>query len=192
MSDPDLRLVRRARRGDRRALASLYQRYRSRLFGFLARSVRDQALAEDLYQEVWMKVIGAIEGFRSEKGSFRAWIFRIAANAAVDERRRAALRRGPELDAPLPSDEGRVVDRIPSGDPGPERRSMIAIETRALDGALARLSDEQRCAVLLRHQQGLSYAELARALAVPEGTAKSLVHRGLKALRRTLGEASHG
>lgn len=188
MSDPDLRLVRKARRGDRKALAALYERYRSRLFGFLVRSVRDRARAEDLYQEVWMKVIGAIESFETRKGTFRAWLFRIAANAAVDERRRAGVRQGPELDAPLPSEEGRAVDLIPSADPGPERWSLIEDQARALDGALAQLGDEQRSAVLLRHQQGLTYAELARALAVPEGTAKSLVHRGLAALRRTLGE----
>jgi RNA polymerase sigma-70 factor (ECF subfamily) len=187
MSDPDLRLVRRARRGDGQALAALYERYRARLYGFLVRSAGEPALAEDLYQEVWMKVMGALGGFETERGTFRAWLFRIAANAAVDERRRRALRRGPELDALLPSEEGRVVDLVPSGDPGPERRGVAGDELRGLDRALALLSDQQRDAVLLRHQQGLTYPELARALSVPEGTAKSLVHRGVLTLRRALG-----
>jgi RNA polymerase sigma-70 factor (ECF subfamily) len=191
MSDPDLRLVRKARRGDSGALAALYERYRARLYGFLVREAGDPAQAEDLYQEVWMKVMGAIGGFESERGTFRAWLFRIAANAAVDERRRRRLRRGPELDAPLPSEEARMVDLIPSADPGPERRGAAGEEARTLARALAGLREEQRHAVLLRHQQGLSYPELARALSVPEGTAKSLVHRGVLALRQAVGGPSH-
>ena len=186
MSDPDRTLASRAGRGDRRALMELYDRYRSRLFGYLTRSLGNASLAEDVFQDVWIKVMQKIGTYRPGKATFRAWLFRVAANAAVDRLRREAVRSGPELDAPAHDGDERRVDQIASSDPSPEQSGVGRVFARDLSHALNVLSEKQKAAVLLRHQQGLNYPEIARALAVPEGTAKTLVHRGVLRLRAEL------
>lgn len=194
MTDPDRALARKARRGDRLALVGLYERHRSRLLGFLVGQLRERDVAEEVFQEVWIKVMHGIERYRTARGPFRAWLFRIAANAAVDRQRRDALRAGPELDAPAGDGEegARTIDGLPSGDPGPDRAGSSAILGRELARALDELPERQRVAVLLRHQQGFRYRELARVLNLPEGTAKTLVHRGVLALRERLSEWEDG
>jgi RNA polymerase sigma-70 factor (ECF subfamily) len=186
MDDLDRSLARKARRGNRRALASLYERYRSRVFGYLTKEMRDRETAEDVFQEVWMKVMQGIESYDANRGPFRAWLFRIAANAAVDRRRRDAIRQGDELDAPLENGEGRRVDLLPSNGPDPERLTASREAGLALGRRIEKLEARQRTAVLLRHQQGLSYTEISHAMAIPEGTAKTLVHRAVAVLRRAM------
>lgn len=186
MDDLDRSLARKARSGNRRALASLYERYRSRVFGYLVKEMRDRETAEDVFQEVWMKVMQGIGSYDAARGPFRAWLFRVAANAAVDRQRRDAVRLGDELDAPVENGEGRRVDLLPSDGPDPERLSASHEAGVALGRRLGKLEARQRTAVLLRHQQGLSYSEVSHAMAIPEGTAKTLVHRGVAALRRAM------
>ena len=193
MTDPDRNLVRRVRSGDRRALERLYEGHKRRLLGFLVRTLGgDRALAEDVFQEVWMKVLENIGRYREGQGTFRAWLFRIGSNAAVDRLRREARRSGPELDAPRGAQGQRAIDRVESDLPGPDREGGGRLFAEDLRRALGSLSERQRAAVLLRHQQGLSYAEIARALAVAEGTAKTLVHRGILVLRDKLSGWSDG
>jgi RNA polymerase sigma-70 factor (ECF subfamily) len=183
MSDPDRTLADRAARGDRRALMELYERHRSRLFGYLTRSLGNATLAEDVFQDVWIKVMQKIGTYRPGTASFRAWLYRVASNAAVDRLRREAVRSGPELDAPVHDGDERRVDQVASSEPGPDQAGIGRVFARDLTTALDELSAKQKAAVLLRHQQGLSYPEIARALAVREGTAKTLVHRGVLRLR---------
>lgn len=194
MTDPDRALARKARRGDRQALVELYGRHRSRLLGFLIGQLRERDAAEEVFQEVWLKVLAGIEQYRTSRGPFRAWLFRVAANAAVDRMRRDAVRAGPELDAPAGDGEEseRVVDGLASPEPSPERAGGSALLARELAAGLAELGERQHTAVLLRHQQGFAYRELARVLDVPEGTAKTLVHRGVLALRERLSEWNDG
>jgi len=188
MSDPDRTLADRAARGDRRALMELYERHRSRLFGYLTRSLGNATLAEDVFQDVWIKVMQKIGTYRPGTASFRAWLYRVASNAAVDRLRREAVRSGPELDAPVHDGDERRVDQVASSEPGPDQAGIGRVFARDLTTALDELSAKQKAAVLLRHQQGLSYPEIARALAVREGTAKTLVHRGVLRLRVELSD----
>ena len=81
-----------------------------------------------------------------------------------------------------------MIDAVPSGDPGPDRAGGGRLAAERLAEALRGLNEGQRAAVLLRHQQGLSYAEIARALGVAEGTAKTMVHRGVLKLRESMTE----
>jgi len=176
MTDTDLKLARRAQRGDRRALEGLYDRHRGRLLGYCDKMLSNRAAAEDVFQDVWIKVMQALPGYRPTRGSFRPWLYRIAANAAVDRMRRDRLRTGPELD----------TDRLEQDSPTPESEGIGREIGRDLDNALAGLPERQRNAVLLRHQLGMSYDEISKTLNVPEGTAKTLVHRGAMALRENL------
>ncbi len=186
MTDPDRARVRRARRGDRRALTELYETHHKRLLGYLLRLVGSRPLAEDVFQEVWVKVIEGLGRYREGRGTFRAWLFRVAGNAAVDRLRREGRRAGPALDAPDGETGERGIDRVPSERPGPDRVGAGRMFGQRLAEELRALPERQRAAVLLRHQQGMSYAELAAALGAPEGTAKTLVHRGVKTLRERL------
>ena len=188
MTDPDRKLARKARSGDRRALEQLYERHRSRLFGFLIKIMAGKPLADDVFQEVWVKVLQGIGSYEVRVGTFRGWLMRIASNAAIDRLRREALRAGPELDAPVGDTGQSAVDLLPSAQPGPDRQGASSMLRAELGKALGGLSVQQRAAVLLRHQQGLNYGELAGALGVPEGTAKTLVHRGVLRLRESLAE----
>jgi len=176
MTDTDLKLARRARRGDRQALEALYERHRGRLLGYCDKMLSSRAAAEDVFQDVWIKVMQALPRYRPSRGSFRPWLYRIAANAAVDRIRRDRLRSGPELDA----------DQVVHDAPNPETEGIGSEIARDLDAALTELPERQRSAILLRHQLGMSYDEISATLRIPEGTAKTLVHRGSKALRDKL------
>jgi RNA polymerase sigma-70 factor (ECF subfamily) len=185
-TDPDRALARKAHSGDRRALEQLYERHRNRLMGFLVRAAGNRDLAEDAFQEVWIKVIRGIGSFDPDRGAFRTWLFRVARNATVDLLRRERHRRAPSLNRPVGETGTEAIELVGSSSPGPDRRSDGRRMVVELEGALGGLDERQRAAILLRHQQGLTYAEVAEALDVPEGTAKTLIHRGVQALRRTL------
>lgn len=187
MTDTDLRLARKARRGDRQALETLYDRHKDKLLGYLLKMLGNRQSAEDVFHDVWIKVMQSLAQYRPAQGSFRPWLFRVAANAAVDRMRKEKRRAGPPLDAPAGDETSeRVVDRVPDDAPSPEAQGLGSEIGRALDQALAHLPERQRNAVLLRHQQGMSYKEISGALQVPENTAKTLVHRGALALRERL------
>lgn len=183
--DPDWRQAELARRGDRDALGALYERHKGRLLGFLLRATGRGRLAEDVFQDVWVKVMKAIGNYNPEKAPFRAWLYRVAANAAIDRLRSEALHRTTSTADP-PGEDSAVLAEIASPEPGPEQQGMAREMDRRLAVSLRRLPDRQRLAILLRHQQGLSYPEIAAALGVPEGTAKTMVHRGVLHLRKWL------
>lgn len=186
MTDPDRSLADRARRGDRRALEALYDRYRTRLYGHLRRMLRRPATADEVFQDTWVKVIEGIGGWRPDAGTFRSWLFRVATNAAYDRMRRDAVRAADSLDAPTGEDETAPIDRLPSREPDPESGGAAALLRDDLQSALASLAPGQRAAVLMRHRLGFDYREIAAALSVPVGTAKTMVHRGGRHLRRRL------
>jgi len=188
MPDPDLRLARKARTGDRRALLQLYERHKSGLFGFLVRLTGSREEAEDVFQEVWIKVINGVSSYRPGPAGFRTWLYRVASNAAIDRRRREHKHEGPALDEPVNGSDQRKIDQLRSELPGPDLAGEGRILAEAMRRAAGALSERQRSAVLLRHQQGFSYAEIASALSVAEGTAKTLVHRGVQILRGELKE----
>jgi RNA polymerase sigma-70 factor (ECF subfamily) len=169
-------------------LVRLYERHKSALLGFLVKTCKGREHAEDVFQEVWIKVMRAIDTYDPERSSFRSWLYRIAHNAAVDLLRRESTRKGPELDAPVGENGLRVIDLIRSPGAGPDERAERGRMLDAVHAALGGLGEQRRAAVLLRHQQGFSYPEIAVILGVPEGTAKTLTHRGVLALKKELTE----
>lgn len=174
--DPDIRpgeleaALARARRGDRRALAYLYLRFADNVYGYARAIVGDDDAAEDVAQQVFMRVIGAIGRHESRGVPFSAWLLRITRNVAVDHLRRRR-RAVPCEDVPAP--EG----------PREEVRAPLAL---ALREALAELPDGQREVVVLRHVAGWSPGEIARRLGRSESSVHALHHRGRRALRASL------
>lgn len=181
MDDPERDWTARARAGDRAALVELYEAHKRELFGLILRYIADRQLAEDCFQEVWHKVLSVMDRYDAERAPFRAWLHTIARHQAIDMLRRDRSRSWAD-----PVD----VEAVGSAAPGPDRAAEARRGVDALSPALDRLSARQRVAVLLRHEQGLRFDEIAAIMGVPEATAKTLVHRGVLALRAALPEWS--
>lgn len=180
MVDDDARLMLAFRDGDRRAFESLFARYTPRVLTFLTRMVRDRARAEELTQDVFVRVYNAAERYEAS-ARFSTWIFGIAHNLALNDLARAH-RRYEQSDGAL--EELGAPDPAASAD---EKLDAVRMQTR-LERALAALPERQRAALLLRSEQGLSYEEIANALSATVSSVKSLIHRAREALLVELGE----
>lgn len=163
--------------GEREAFASLVERYRHELHGFLARFLGSNAAADDVFQETFLQVHLAAGTFDRER-SFKPWLFTIAANKARDWHRRQKRRRAASLDAPVGNDaEGaRMVDLMEAEAEAPSA-SMEAAETRdrvkvVVDG----MPPMYREVLQLNYFQKMSYQQIAEVLGVPLGTVKSRLH----------------
>ena len=175
-------LIERARAGDTRAFEDLARREERALYRHALRIVGTTSDAEDIVQDALFSAWRSIASFQGL--SFRAWLFRIATNRALDQLR--SRKRRPEL--PLdPPDDDEVTWAEPVA-PGPDltqlagdREALAAVET-----ALGALPAEQRTALLLRDVEGFAYEEIAVITSVEIGTVKSRIHRGRLAVRNTL------
>ena len=146
----------------------------------------DVAQAEDLAQETFVKAFRNLAAFDPTR-RLSSWLFRIAHNTALD-----ALRRVRPVYVPIDVTSGQVGERAGIVDlstppaPDPVERQALG---QALEAAIAHLRPEQRVAISLRYEEGLSFDEIAQVLGVPEATARSHVHRARKELSRCLREA---
>ncbi|HYN70104.1 MAG TPA: sigma-70 family RNA polymerase sigma factor [Candidatus Eisenbacteria bacterium] len=176
----DLILVERARSGELEAFNDLVECYQDLLFSLVVRMVPDRDQAADVVQEAFFSAYRNIDRFRG--GSFRSWVSRIAINAAMDTqrlRKRRPVEPYPELD-----DESWQPPADASADP--VTSSLEAERHRALNAALAQVTDDQRAAIVLFDIEGYDYAEIAAMTGVSLGTVKSRIHRGRLALRALL------
>jgi len=171
----DETLVRQIRDGDLDAFDALYRRYSQRLYSYILRLVRDQALTEDLLQEVLLTVLHD-RSFDLSSGRFGGWLFTVARNRCTSE-----LRKRPHRDQEL-DDLAVEPDPAPSPEQHAARRQQVARVRRVMQ----RLPEGQRDALLLKQVGELSYAEIARIQQVPEGTVKSRMHLAIRALQRLL------
>ncbi len=179
LSDADL--VTRANDGDGRALEALVERYAAGVSRMTASLLGDIEDARDAAQESLLKVSVKLRQFRGEC-QFSTWLHRLVVNTCRDLAARQYLRRSEELDEERDGDPDEYDD--------PTRLALLGDLRRELAAGLARLSAEQRRAVLLRDAMGLSYEEIAKAVRMPVGTAKSYVHRGRERLRSRMEEYS--
>ena len=172
----------RARRGDARAFEALLAEHADRLYAHAARILGAGPEAEDVVQDSCISAWRSIGSF--EGTSFRAWLFRIATNRAIDVVR--ARRRRGEL--PLEPDEDQEETWAEPVAGGPELADIAADREamRHVEAALAGLPAEQRAVVVLRDVEGFDYEEIARITATELGTVKSRIHRGRLAVRNAL------
>jgi RNA polymerase sigma-70 factor (ECF subfamily) len=171
----DDQLVREIRAGSSVAFETLMRRYERLVYSVAHGFTGDPESAMDVTQNTFLKVHTRLSTWHWG-GSFRGWITRIAANEAISLLR--ARRRRPTAEL----DEDRLLD------PGPAPETLVdRRETRqAIVAALDRLNPKQRLAVVLRYYQGMGQAEIAEALECSEGTARTMVFRGLKKMKAVL------
>ena len=165
------RAIARAKEGDATALDFLYARYADDVFGYVNSIVRDHHEAEDITQNVFAKLMGAIMKYEQREVPFSAWILRVARNAALDHVRARRM---------VPCEEVRTSDE------GLEEGSLD--RSHSLREALRRLPDDQREVLVLRHIAGLSPGEIAARLGKTESSIHGLHHRGRGTLRTALVE----
>jgi len=174
--------------GDPEAFEGLFRRHRRPLFTYLLHRTASRALAEDLFQEVCLRLVRGRGGFAAG-GSFRAWLYTIAHNALTDDRRRAALRAVPARDPGTGEDDPDPLDARRGTAPDPLERTHASDLGQRIEAALARLPEEQREVFLLRERAGLPLRAIAELAGVPLATVKSRMRYALAGLRRHLSAA---
>ena len=176
----DLILLERALAGDLEAFNDLVVCYQELLFALVVRMVPDRDQASDCVQEAFFSAYRNLRSFRG--GSVRSWLSRIAINAAMDTQR-LRKRRPAE---PYPELEDDTWQPPADASADPVTTSLTAERRRALNEALAQVTDDQRIAIVLYDVEGYDYAEIASMTGVSLGTVKSRIHRGRLALRALL------
>ncbi len=177
-------LVQQAKAGDRAAFAGLVSAYEGKIYNLALRYLGSREDAMDASQEVFLRVFRFLPGFQEESG-FSTWIYRIGVNVCKDMLHRRLKRAEQPLEVPDEEDEGRPVD-VPDLRYDPER-IMEGVELRqALSDAILALPEQQREIIILRDIRGLSYEEIALALALEAGTVKSRLFRARESLRKKL------
>lgn len=172
------RLILATAQGDHDAFHTLYIQSRAQLFGVILRIVRRGDRAEDVLQEVYLRIWSHASDYRPEKGAPMAWMTVIARNRALDW----ARRRTDVLS--VAQDDG--LDGLPDPDSMQLHWSDAGSDARALRDCLAELPKEQRDCILLAHVQGYTHDEISAALATPLGTVKSWIRRGLSRMKTCL------
>jgi RNA polymerase sigma-70 factor (ECF subfamily) len=173
-ADPDETLVLRIRQGESAVFAELVNRYAKCLLNYLARLVGDPDDAEDLLQDLFVRVFRHLDSYDPGR-PFRPWIYRIATRLGYDHRKKRKKNAHLSLDAPL-GDDGSLADLLPDTRLTPERALAQQEALRELDHAVGELPAKQREAFILFHFEKLAYQEIAEALAIPLGTVKSRLH----------------
>jgi RNA polymerase sigma-70 factor (ECF subfamily) len=165
--------VARAQAGDKEAIRFLYLRYKDNVYGYVLSFVRDSHEAEDVTQQVFLKLMSVIHKYQAREVPFTSWLLRVARNVALDHLRQRRM---------LPCEEVYEPSRE-ADDAGRERRW-------GLEQALEALPEEQRNVVVLRHLVGLTPGEIAERMGRSESAIHGLHHRARKAMRRELIEVA--
>ncbi len=178
----DAELVRKSLTGDQRACRDLVLRYQRPVFSVLMRVVRRAEDAEDLAQETFVRMFRALDRYDPER-PFTAWLFTIATRLAIDHLRRRRVQTVSLTVTQPGSTEERELD---VEDPGlkPDEVTSNAEEEIIAQDMIDSLPEHYRIVVLLRHQQDLSYEEIAEALNLPLGTVKARIHRARALLKK--------
>jgi RNA polymerase sigma-70 factor (ECF subfamily) len=173
---PDEQLMLAYGSGDTAAFETLYRRHRGRLYRFVVRSIKGRAVAEELFQEIWMRVIEARAAY-APKARFTTWLYTIAHNRMVDHWRRAGLAL-----VSLDSED------VAGGAPDPARHAETRQALARFAAALEALPPAQREAFLLHEEAGLSLAEIAAATGANEEAVKSRLRYAIAKLKAAAGD----
>jgi RNA polymerase sigma-70 factor (ECF subfamily) len=180
--DPDAELVERWQGGDEAAFELLVRRHERRVFALVLRMLGSREEAEEVAQEAFLSLHRHGHRFRRE-ARFSTFVYRVAANAALNRRRSLGRRRAREEALARRQEVGLDLPATPRG---PEDAASGAEIQERVQRALLELPPDLRAAVVLFDIEGQSYSDIARVLRIPEGTVKSRIHRARHALRELL------
>jgi RNA polymerase sigma factor (sigma-70 family) len=172
--EQDAQLVHQCLQGDGSAWEDLVRRHTRRIYNICYRFTGNRTEAEDLSQEVFLRVYRTLASYRAAHGGFTTWMTSVTRNLLIDHYRRTKRDRvTSSLDDAMPAVENKesIARR-------PDEQALLGELSSQVQSALTRLSPELREAVILRDLQQLEYAEIQRVLSVPEGTVKSRINRG--------------
>ncbi len=187
---PDAELMQAFRDGDHSAFTKLTLRHEVGLLNFFLRMGASQADAEDLVQDVLLKVYRAAERYES-KALFTTWLYRIARNCWIDTMRRCGRQPGlVSADKESAATGTTIAETLPSHTPQPSARMEQSETATLIHEAIGQLPELQREVFVLSEIQGMKYQEIAETLDVPLGTVKSRMFMAVHSLRQTL--AAHG
>jgi RNA polymerase sigma-70 factor (ECF subfamily) len=180
----DLKLIRRCKLGEEDAFREVLDRYRGAIYNLCWRMTRNDEDARDLAQEVFIKVFTLLDRY-DEQYAFSSWLFRIATNHCIDHLRRQRLRMlSVERDGGTEDDESEM--QIPADGPEPDVVLQRREALEKLEEVIADLPPHYRVITLLRHDQQLSYEEIAETLQLPLGTVKARIHRARNMIQQML------
>jgi len=182
--EPDAQLVEQCLEGNGPAWEELVRRHTRRVFNLCYRFTGNASEAEDLSQEVFLKVYRSISTYRADSGGFAVWLTSVSRNLLIDHYRRTKRDR---LTDSLEDQMTQVEEKHTVGR-SPDKILAEAELSAQVHQALQQLSPDLREAVILRDLQGLEYNEIQVVLSVPEGTVKSRINRGRIELARVLGK----
>ena len=182
-------LVRRCISGDAAAWEEIVQRYHRRIYNICYRFAGSGDDAQDLTQEVFIKMYRTLNSYDVDRGAFMTWVTTVTRNLLVDHFRKTKQERLTDsLDTTSSGHEDAMPlsEQIPDRGPSPDSRVQSREAKETVHEALQKLSPELREAVILRDLQDMDYREIATVLKVPEGTVKSRINRGRAELARLL------
>jgi RNA polymerase sigma-70 factor (ECF subfamily) len=182
MADSDL--ITRAAGGDPAAFQALVERHRSMVYRVAYQFAGNHFDAEDIAQEVFLKVYRSLDKFRQD-AQLSSWMYRIVMNACIDHRRR----QHPAASAPFGEEAEQKLLNTPEETPDPEARAYGGELGQVLESEINRLPHGQRIVFVMRHHQGLKLGEIADALGLAEGTVKRQLHAAVHRLRHALSHA---
>ena len=179
MADTDL--ITRAAGGDPAAFQALVEQHRSMVYRVAYQFAGNHHDAEDIAQEVFIKVYRSLDRFRQD-AQLTSWLYRIVMNACIDHRRR----QHPSGSAPFGEEAEQKLLNTVEETPGPEDRAYAGELGQVLEAEIKRLPHGQRIVFIMRHHQGLKLGEIADALGLAEGTVKRQLHVAVHRLRHAL------
>ena len=170
-------IVQRAQRGEEAAFGQLYETYVGRVYRYILYRVHNPSDAEDLTEDVFLRMLDSLKTFKWRDVPFAAWLLRIAHNRVVDFWRRGSIRATTPIEdaPPIPSDEA-----------DPHTLAQLGSDIKELRAAMTHLTELQQRVLSLRFAAGLSIAETAKAMDRNDGAVKALQHSAVAALRRLM------
>lgn len=184
MKEEDIQLVARARTGDERAFRALLEKYERAVFSICLRMVRNRDEAADLAQESFIKVFASLDRYNPAY-AFSSWLFKITSNLCIDHLRKRRIITF-AMDEPVESESGEYTRQYVAPDPTPDETFSRNEKMQKLDAGIAALPEHYRIMLVLRHQEDMSYEEIAESLAIPLGTVKARIHRAREMLKAIL------
>jgi len=180
----DLLLIERCKKGDQAAYARLLHKYQNSVYNLCRKMVRNPEEARDLAQEAFIRTFATLDRYNPVY-AFSSWLFKITANLCIDHLRRQKMKLL-SIDEPIEGDEGPIARQLEDRGQRPDEASESGDIRRAIQAAIDKLPPHYRIILVMRHQEQLSYEEIAQALEIPLGTVKARIHRAREGLKTLL------